>query len=280
MVDIIAHRGLRSELPENTLPAISSALELPGMYGVEFDVEITGDGCPVVLHQETVVPNSQYTRIEPAARNYTSRDWVIETTGAMTLAMDAGSWMSETFSQHKIPSLKQVLDLSWGETIAFVELKDATYWGQRDLLRPAQVVAAAGPFLAAFQGSAQVISFNPEVLCELRRCLSHIPTTLALWTEWRFRSAEAMAEAKRCGASTVSMPDLLVIEDPRWICEAHDRGIKVHVYPITPARGEAEFLNWTARSQMEKWETLSERGVDALVTDFARETLQHFKGRR
>jgi glycerophosphoryl diester phosphodiesterase len=62
MSTIIAHRGLRHEHPENTRDAIAAALRCPGIHGVEFDVELTRDRQPVVLHQETVVPDERLSR--------------------------------------------------------------------------------------------------------------------------------------------------------------------------------------------------------------------------
>lgn len=277
MVDVIGHRGLRSEKPENSLDAISEALKLPGIHGVEFDVELTRDKHPVVLHQETVVPNSDHSGIEPAARDFTSRDWVIETSAETISRMDAGSWMGKEFAHLKVPTLKDVLNLPWGQTTGYVELKDATYWGKRDTSRPAQVVEAALPYLNAFSGPINVISFNPEILRELRSKAPHIPTTLALWTEWRTRINEAIAEAKNCGASTMSLPDIVVLEDPTWVQAVHQQGMKIHVYPVSPARGEPEFLNWTAASQVDKWQNLSKLGVDAIISDFPRETLRVLK---
>jgi len=50
---IIAHRGGSSEAPENTLAAFRTAKE-NGAYGVEFDVDFTKDGRPVVIHDSTV----------------------------------------------------------------------------------------------------------------------------------------------------------------------------------------------------------------------------------
>lgn len=277
MVHVIGHRGLRNEKPENSLVAISEALKLQGIHGVEFDVELTRDKQPVALHQETVVPNSDFTRIEPATRDFISRDWVIETFAETVLKMDAGSWMGSEFAYLKVPALREVLDLPWGQTTAYVELKDATYWGKRDTSRPAQIVEAALPYLTAFSGSINVISFNPEILRELRSKAPHIPTTLALWTEWRARISEAIAEAKNCGASTISLPDIVVLEDPNWIQAIHQQTMSIHVYPVSPARGEPEFLNWTASSQAEKWHNLNRLGVDAIISDFARETLSILK---
>jgi glycerophosphoryl diester phosphodiesterase len=273
MIDVIAHRGLRHERPENSLEAIAAALELSSVHGVEFDVELTRDGVPMVLHQETVVPNAAFTCIEPAARNCTSRDWVIEHSAHDIAALDAGSWMGAEFSHVRVATLSEVFELPWNSKTAYVELKDATFWAhERDTSRPARVVEAALAPLLAFQGAVNVISFNPEILRILRARAPHIPTTLALWTEWRSRAVEAVAEARRCGASTLSLPDLVVLKEPEWVQTAHEHGIKIHVYPVSPARGEPEFNTWTSESQISTWRNLRQLGVDAIISDFARET--------
>jgi glycerophosphoryl diester phosphodiesterase len=50
----LAHRGDWRRAPENTLAALESALEMPGCDGVEFDVRLSSDGVPVLLHDETL----------------------------------------------------------------------------------------------------------------------------------------------------------------------------------------------------------------------------------
>jgi glycerophosphoryl diester phosphodiesterase len=276
MVDVIAHRGLRSEKPENTIDAIAEALACPRIHGVEFDVELSRDKQAVVLHQETVVPNADGTAIEPASRNFTTRDWVSEYDASDLSKLDAGSWMRSEFSNLTIPTLADVLKLPWDNITAYIELKDATYWGVRDSTRAVQVVEAACAPISLFTGHVNVISFNPEILRQLRQALPRIPTTLALWTEWRGRIPEAMSEARGCGASTLSLADMVVLEDPEWVRVAHVEGLHLHVYPVSPARGEPEFLSWTAASQKSKWLKLVDLGVDAIVSDFARETAAHF----
>jgi glycerophosphoryl diester phosphodiesterase len=273
-MDVIAHRGLRHERPENSLDALSAALQLPGLHGVEFDVELTRDGVAMVLHQETVVPNADFSSVEPAARNYTSRDWVIERSANEIAQLDAGTWMGGEFAHLRVPRLREVLELPWQGKVAYVELKDATYWSQeRDSTRPARMVEAALADLLAFRGEVNVISFNPEILRLLRETAPHIPTTLALWTEWQERISEAVDEARRCGASTLSLPDLIVLKDPEWVHRVHQHGMKVHAYPVSPARGEPAFTNWTPDTQVTTWRELQRIGVDAILSDFARETL-------
>ena len=50
---IIGHRGARHEAPENTLPGFRYVADL-GLTAVEFDVQLTGDGHPIVIHDTTV----------------------------------------------------------------------------------------------------------------------------------------------------------------------------------------------------------------------------------
>ena len=51
---IWAHRGLSAAWPENTLEAFRAAAELPGLTGIEFDVQRTKDGRLVVIHDEDI----------------------------------------------------------------------------------------------------------------------------------------------------------------------------------------------------------------------------------
>lgn len=50
---IYAHRGSHEEFPENTLEALRQAKE-DEAQGVEFDVQLTADGVPVVFHDKTL----------------------------------------------------------------------------------------------------------------------------------------------------------------------------------------------------------------------------------
>lgn len=52
-ISLIAHRGLPSEFPENTLPGIQAALEA-GAHSVEIDIQFTCDGVPILYHDENM----------------------------------------------------------------------------------------------------------------------------------------------------------------------------------------------------------------------------------
>jgi glycerophosphoryl diester phosphodiesterase len=50
----LAHRGDWRRAPENTLPALLAALEIPACDGLEFDVRTSSDGVPILQHDETL----------------------------------------------------------------------------------------------------------------------------------------------------------------------------------------------------------------------------------
>ena len=50
---IIGHRGASAVAPENTLTAFKSAI-IAGADGIEFDVRLSGDGVPVIIHDDTL----------------------------------------------------------------------------------------------------------------------------------------------------------------------------------------------------------------------------------
>ena len=50
----LAHRGDWRHAPENSIPALAAALAVPGCDGVEFDVRVSSDGVPVLVHDESL----------------------------------------------------------------------------------------------------------------------------------------------------------------------------------------------------------------------------------
>ena len=51
--DLIAHRGWASRYPENTLESLAAALDAGARY-VEFDVQLSADSVPVLMHDATL----------------------------------------------------------------------------------------------------------------------------------------------------------------------------------------------------------------------------------
>lgn len=92
----VGHRGASAYAPENTVAAFDEAIRL-GAKAVEFDVRLTADGFPIILHDDTVDrttngngPLLQFTRFD-------------------LLRLDAGSWMHCRFAGTRIPTLDEAL---------------------------------------------------------------------------------------------------------------------------------------------------------------------------
>ena len=55
--NLIAHRGYSEKSPENTINSFDLALE-KGFYNFEFDVQLTKDKIPIVIHDDNLVRTS------------------------------------------------------------------------------------------------------------------------------------------------------------------------------------------------------------------------------
>lgn len=93
---VIAHRGAAAHAPENTLASFERAKAL-GAKMVEFDVMLSLDGVPVVIHDMSL------------ERTTNGRGDVSGFTFEELSQFDAGSWFHESFRGQRIPSLKDVL---------------------------------------------------------------------------------------------------------------------------------------------------------------------------
>ncbi len=115
---IIGHRGASAIAPENTLAAFTRALQ-DGADGIEFDVRLSQDGVPVVIHDAKL------------ARTGLIDGVVAELSAEVLRRTDVGSWFSQRhnthdvdFSREKLPSLQQVFDLlADSDALLYLEMK-------------------------------------------------------------------------------------------------------------------------------------------------------------
>jgi len=107
---IIAHRGASAAAPENTLAAFNLAIDL-GADAVELDVDMTRDGVPIVIHDDTV---DRTTNGHGAAAHLTLSE---------IKQLDAGSWKDAKFAGERIPTLEEVFEAIAKKIWINVELK-------------------------------------------------------------------------------------------------------------------------------------------------------------
>ncbi len=140
---LLAHRGGGTLAPENTLAGFEAAYH-HGFRAVEFDVMLTADGVPVLIHDE------EFGRTIPLQGH------VAETDYATLRQQDAGGWLDPRFAGEPVPTLSEALDWLGRQGLwANVEIKPAR--GKE--AKTGEVVAAA---VAAWQRQTQ--SFPPLLL--------------------------------------------------------------------------------------------------------------------
>ncbi len=126
--ELIAHRGNAAEYPENTLPALRSALEL-GARCVEFDVQLSADRQPVLLH------DSNLKRTAGLDRNALEMTWA----ELAEVSVNEESRFLKRYTDVGIPTLSQAVSLlaTYPHATAFVELKRASLrtFGQEVFVR-------------------------------------------------------------------------------------------------------------------------------------------------
>jgi glycerophosphoryl diester phosphodiesterase len=117
LVHLIAHRGNARDFPENTLPALQSAVEL-GVRFIEFDVQLSADEVPVVIHDHEL---KRTTGLPGNVFDHSAREL------AAIEASEPARFASRFAGVH-IPLLGDVVDFLAGrrEITAFVELKRAS----------------------------------------------------------------------------------------------------------------------------------------------------------
>lgn len=156
IVHLVAHRGNAHECPENTLPALRSALDL-GVRFLEIDVQMSADGIPVVVH------DSELQRTTGVGGN------VLDLTAVEISRIEAAERdrFGALYAGTCIPTLADVVALLEGrpEVTLFVEVKRAS------LMRFGhdQVIPQILEVLRPWRAQVVVISFDLPAIHRARQ---------------------------------------------------------------------------------------------------------------
>ena len=158
--DLIAHRGNAAEFPENSLPALRSALELGARF-VEFDVQLSADRQPLLLHDSNLKRTAGLDRnaLEMTARELTE------------IPVNEDQRFQGRYKDVGIPTLGQAVSLiaTYPTATAFVELKRASlrHFGQDLVVR--KVCDALKPIAR----QCVIISFDLAAVHHVRQVSSY-----------------------------------------------------------------------------------------------------------
>jgi len=240
---IIGHRGARGEAPENTLSGFRYLLGL-GIRAVELDIQVTGDGELVVIHDPVL------------ERTTSGQGSVHDQTVAELAALDACHNTFKDWPEREgVPTLRQVMEvLRDFEHIQF-EVKAKTE-------EHAQRVAALFPPLwreFGFGERAFTTSFNPRYLQIVAEVAPEIPRGLLIEKEF---TGDAVQLAQTLGCRSLGPNQEICTR--ALISHAHAAGLIVSTWTVNPPERMLELLA---------------DGVDSIITDRPTVALSTLAGR-
>ncbi|HYD97430.1 MAG TPA: glycerophosphodiester phosphodiesterase [Noviherbaspirillum sp.] len=238
---VIAHRGGGTLAPENTLAAMRCGFAR-GFRAVEFDVMLSADSVPVLMH------DPQFGRTVPGHGR------VCDTSAQQLARMDAGSWLGPQFAGEPVPTYEQVVHYCKANNIWMnVEIKPApgheretgrvvAQWTQRLFAAELAAYRAGGNdrTLPLFS------SFSFDALAEAQDAAPQIPRGWlvdAIPPDWRERLSELAAVALH-----TNHKNLL----PERVQAVRQAGYGLFCYTVNTPERARELLGW---------------GVDAFCTD-------------
>lgn len=229
---IIAHRGASAYAPENTLAAFDLALAY-GAQWVEFDVMLSQDDEPFVIHDETL------------SRTTSGRGRMNEVDATYLSSLDAGNWFSKQYRGEKIPHFREVLKwLIFSNVQANIEIKPCVGFEEQTAV---VVLSYLQRYWPQDLPLPLISSFDENVLTICRSLAPELPLGL-LVHEW---DGSWQKKAELLGCVSVHMNQRILTKDRAK--EVKQAGFQLLSYTVNRKRLAEKLLSW---------------GVDAVFSDY------------
>jgi len=256
-IKVHGHRGARSVLPENTMPAFEHAIAA-GAEMLELDLAVTKDNVLVVSHDPTMNPSFC---AGPAGITV-----IREMTLAQLRQWDCGVKANPKYPKQKaipgtrVPTLDEVLSLAAKSKVHFnIETKISPDKPQFTP-SPAEFARLVADAIRKHKLESRVMvqSFDYRTLHEMKKLMPKVPLSPLFDKD----SRSFVAIAQEVGSTIVSPEQKLVTAEK--VAAAHAAGLQV--------------VPWTANTVAE-WDKLIDAKVDAIITDDPTELIAYLKKR-
>ncbi len=230
-LEFIAHRGASSLAPENTLAAFRLAIS-NGVTGIEFDLQLSADDVPVVIH------DAGLERTTDGSGRVRDRDL------AYLKQLDAGSWFDPKFVGQEIPTLQQVLELAKDTTIdLYPELKYAQFWSENALQNLVKILSSP-----PWQKRTKILAFDPDLLERIRRYSQSLILGLNIANGDEFKKISRYSRKNMILSAHYS----LLLQHPQIVTDLSEQGI--------------EIIAWTVDNR-EDMQQLADLGVQKIISN-------------
>ncbi|MDQ1638922.1 MAG: glycerophosphoryl diester phosphodiesterase [Pyrinomonadaceae bacterium] len=249
---IIGHRGASALAPENTLAAFSRALE-DGADGIEFDVRLSRDRVPVVIHDATLKRTGKLDRR------------VDELDASELQQCDVSSWFGLVQSENKdagtVPRLAQLFELfQQTNGLLYLEMKS-------DAADATSLVSAIVNEIHKAQIAKQVVvsSFDLNAVALVKKIDPTI-STAALFEPKLFRPISTIRRLKMVDLAVEHRADEIALHhslcSARVVQKAAESGLPVVVWTV-------DDVKWIKQAQR--------LGLKALITNNPAAMIRHVK---
>jgi glycerophosphoryl diester phosphodiesterase len=222
---VIAHRGISGKAPENTLASFHRAAGTSGIRMIELDVRLSKDEEVIVLHDRTLQRTS--TGNGPA-RNYTFDE---------IRRFDAGSWFHPMFSDERIPTLQEVLQMFCDRCWVDIEIKSDWLHKEPEGLIEDRVLDAV--HRSGMEERVMFSSFDHPLLANLkRRAPSAVTGVLFNFPRDIGRLTSRIAHRADARVLVCAKHELT----HRMVIDAHRHDIAVYVYTLNSLRDVRQVL--------------------------------------
>lgn len=218
---VYAHRGFSGEYPENTMLAFRKARET-GCDGIELDVQLSRDGIPVIMHDETL---DRTTSGKGNLRDYSYEE---------LCRFDCWGKFPGKYGFQKIPTLKEYLE--WVKDTGLVtniELKNSVFyykWMEEKVLELVDRYRLRQKVLFS--------SFNHVSVLKCKRLAPEIPAGFLLETELDnigWYAKENQVEFYHPGKKILSKEQ---------VKECQRLGIRINVWTINKKKEIQKMIRW------------------------------------
>lgn len=230
MTEIFAHRGASGYAPENTMPAFMLAQE-QGADGIELDVQLTKDGHPVVIHDESIDRVSDGKGLV--------KDFSLEELRKFSFHNGM-----EKYKGVKVSTLEDVLEaVKSGHMKVNIELKTGIFWYPGIEEKVIDVVKRTGMEEKVIYSSFN--HYSIQRIQELSPCAD---------TAYLYSDVIIDVEKYACENKVYALhPAVYHLKMSDFLMRYKDAGMKVRVWTVNNEADMEEFIT---------------AGVDALITNY------------
>ena len=223
-LEIIAHRGFSAIAPENTLAAFCAAIQ-HGANSIEFDVQLSSDGVPVIIHDPTL----------DRTTNGTGK--VKDKTLEQLKTLDVGTWFDSKYFSERIPTLREALKAMKNlEKFAYSEVKGSDDWMAADVDNFVQILIETG-----WEDRCIVLCFKSKLLEQVRErsnkiTLGYLVASLSAFTE-------NLPKAAADGNAIMLSQYHVLLAHPSLVETSRNQGVDVGTWTVDSSEDFQKLVN-------------------------------------